>query len=160
MPVDPRSVSCPISTDLFKDPVFIPECGHTFDRAELINSAVRKCPLCNVYFKGDPAKFRVNWVVAEILGLNIPRPTAEDFANYDAMMARADSNKVITDRAIKLLAKLLHDIKAHAKATGVRSYTFETGDISEDIIKQTIIELRLRGYTVSEYYKSIGIFWN
>ena len=46
----PEYLTCPISLKLFKDPVSVPCCGHTFSRSSLINlkntTSTLTCPMC------------------------------------------------------------------------------------------------------------------
>jgi len=154
-----ESLKCPITLEPFKDPVFIPECGHTFERKALNDLQIKKCPLCNNYFKGDPAKFRVNWIVAEMLDLNIPRTIKEDILAYDAEMARLESNKAIADKVDRFLTYLLRQIKPLSKA-GNKKFSYEFEELPEDHYSKAIIdELKVRGYNADICYKTLNIIW-
>lgn len=150
-----------VTMDYFKDPVIVPECGHTFDRKVLQSLSVKRCPLCNAYLKGDPEKFRNNWVIVDILNLNIPRPTKEEIEKYDAEMAYLDSSRNLSDKSHKLLQAVLSHIKIRAKA-GHHSDTFDTKMIAknEDLIDGLINDLKARKFEVEKNYDSLEISWN
>ena len=149
-----------VTMDYFKDPVVVPECGHTFDRKVLQTLSIKRCPLCNAYFKGDPDKFRNNWVIVDILNLDIPRPTKEDIEKYDAEMAYLDSSRNISDKSHRLLMAVLNHIKIRAKA-GYRSDTFDTKSLhkNEELIKGLIKDLESRNFSVDNNYDSLEITW-
>lgn len=154
-----KTLRCPILLEPFKDPVFIPECGHTFDRKALIGLIIKKCPICNHYFKNDPLKFRVNWIVASLLNLNIPRPTQEDILAYDAEMARVASNKAIATKVDRILTYFLKQIKLMSEL-GKKDFDYEFDDIPEANYIQAIVdELKVRGYCGTVCYKTLSITW-
>lgn len=55
----PDALTCPISLELFSDPVQVPCCGNTLDRRSL-RPALPRCPLCRVNIKDKFPSFGVD----------------------------------------------------------------------------------------------------
>lgn len=49
---------CPITLELFKDPITVPCCGTSFDRASIIKQRI--CPICRKKFENfDPINYKI-----------------------------------------------------------------------------------------------------
>jgi hypothetical protein len=63
-------MECPISMTRFQYPVVLP-CGHTFDKGSVIRFKKKICPMCRVPYLEDVHDLPVNWVLVEIMGLDV-----------------------------------------------------------------------------------------
>lgn len=61
---------CPSTQDWMRQPVLITACGHTFDRASLVQWEGRTCPQCRVSY--EVGALVPNWAVRNLVGLYRP----------------------------------------------------------------------------------------
>lgn len=156
-----ENLKCPITLDIFKDPVFIPECGHTFDKNALKSLPQKKCPLCNQAFIGNSDEFKTNWSIASILEIEIKNNEINpipEILSYNAIKAKKDRENYISETTNKIMIFILGNIKKLAMEAKT-SYDFDTSKIPNPITKALIDELRIKGFTVHIHVSQIGISW-
>lgn len=89
---------CPISLSEFSEPVLLPGCGHTFDRQCLQSLENNECPTCRFKFNGDVQHFPINWVVANMLNLDIDVVKPSDIINNNFMKMKLHCDKLFNDK--------------------------------------------------------------
>jgi hypothetical protein len=70
-----QDLTCPLTLELFVDPVTVPCCGKAFEREDLAQSLLNspRCPLCN----GDLGKFDVHGTAKNVLLASLSRTASE-----------------------------------------------------------------------------------
>lgn len=145
---------CPISLDTYKEPVFIPDCGHTFDRQNLIDLPNKKCPICSIAFSGNPNSFKTNWSLASIMNLNIKNievKLEDDLLEYSAKNARDDRLKFVNEIKLTILVQILKQIKS-AASQGKTSIEFDFSGTSPDVITIIKQELTKKGFSLADIH--------
>lgn len=142
-------MECPISMTRFQHPVLLP-CGHTFDKGSVGHFKKKMCPLCREPFLEDIDDLPVNWVLIELMGLDIETPKVSMFQKIYRKNIRYRIMKEITDliRRIRLVEK-----------RGYMYYGYESHfpDISapeiEDVREYISHQLMMLGYRVTHEEK-------
>ena len=156
-----ENLICPITLDIFKEPVFIPECGHTFDRLGLINSVNKKCPICTDNFTGNPIDFKINWSIASILDINIKKSEIKPVDNiitYDAAKAKSDRHQYINGLLDKLMLHTLSNIRQLA-LSGKNSFEINISSIDNTIMEAFKMNILKKGFTFNQYSGCIRVSW-
>jgi len=172
---------CPITLEIYKDPVFIPECGHTLDKSGLINLLQKKCPLCNTIFIGNPSNFKTNWSLASILQLEIIKNQTninskmnnnenldENIKDYDMKQAQDDINNYIIKKMkinLEIILKYIKDLsqkgKSHAELDVSQNDVRVTKLLLEELKKKGFIltEIKENGFMIASKTRLIKISW-
>jgi len=91
--IDPNLI-CPLTQELFVDPVIIDDEGHTFERSAILEHFVRKsdCPLCRAPIKPDDVKSpKLNRLIRDYANKvreKSPLPTLADQSKDDKTVSR------------------------------------------------------------------------
>lgn len=154
--------NCPITMEPFKIPVFIPQCGHTFERNAVIKLKNKKCPVCNNAIIGDPKNFPINWVIASHLNLNIEKISnnKQEISSYNAIDAEKEVDLFIEENVNKIVNNLL--IKVKEKSSQGFTYHNENnfyGNYSSVVSKHVIKKLQSKGFTCRKTKDSMRIEW-
>jgi len=160
-------LTCPITLDVFKDPVFIPECGHTFDRNGLNSLSTKYCPICKNSFSGNTNDFMTNWVIASILGISIKQIDGENVKDnpktklleYDATKATHDRQIYVDKHANALLLFALSKIKTIA-VDGGYSFDLNLSHVHPLVLSQVEKELHARKFILAKNGNVLKISWN
>ena len=145
---------CPITLEIYKDPVFIPECGHTFERQNLINLQNKKCPICNNVFNGNPNNFQINWSLASIMNINVKKPEAkpeDELLNYDAKSAREDRQKFINEIKLTTMIQIVKQVKQYA-LSGRTCMDYDLSGVDTNIIGIIKQELTKKGFSLTDVH--------
>ena len=155
-----ESLKCSITLEIFKDPVFIPDCGHTFDRNGLENLPQKKCPLCNHIFSGNPHDFKTNWAIASILGIEIKKKeiNSNEILDYNALKAKKDRDTYVNETTNKLLVHALSIIQKLA-LEGKTSFDFDISKINGTIVSMMENELKKKGFVIYTRVSFLNICW-
>jgi len=155
---------CPISLEPYKEPVFIPDCGHTFDRQNLVDLPNKKCPICSIPFSGNPNNFKINWSLASIMNLNVKIPETKpenDLLEYSAKDARYDKLQFINEIKSTMLIQIMKQVK-QAATQGKSTIDYDFSGIEFGIIGILKQELIKKGFTLADIYmkyNSIRLNW-
>ena len=140
---------CPITLEPFTEPVFIPDCGHTFDRKGLINILSKKCPICNINFSGNPNNFKINWSIVSMLNIDIQvQDVANDILSYDAACAKKDVSEYILSAVNKLLVHILSNIKQVA-LTGKTVYELDVSKMDNIVLAELKNIMQKKGFSMN-----------
>lgn len=153
-----ETLKCPITMENFTEPVFVPECGHTFDRKELMKLPNKKCPLSNCSFSDEPIDFKFNWLAVSMLNINVKEPENQfgsSIVNYNAKKAIEDRIKYITD---KVLLNILLRVK-ELTSMGKGYCQVDTSKMEKCIIEPLKNMLIDRGFRINDGYTCIELRW-
>lgn len=114
--IDGNDLRCPITFQIFYDPVLVYPCSHSFERDEI--EKLKICPICRCEIRGLLIDKRAKDIIAELTDKN-PTLTNECYFSIDHLSKVLSSKAVIPTLLLKILRYSTH-LNAISDSKGYR----------------------------------------